>query len=146
MTQRPTRFWIFYVCFVFRFISPRLLPTINIQTRDSCRILKLHSDQKSQKSKLNKVTILEHVLHSCLSRERRRKQNNVTRERGERTTMQDECDPKYFFSIIVSHYSLHSRQWKRGISALDPILYWWQLTTSATWKLNSFLVVSLTDL
>ena len=29
----------------------------------------------------------------------------------------------FFFFIIVSHYSLHSRQWKRGISALDPILY-----------------------
>ena len=31
-------FWIFYVCFVFRFISRRLLSTINFQTRDSCRI------------------------------------------------------------------------------------------------------------
>ena len=31
-------------------------------------------------------------------------------ESGERTTMQDECDPKYCISISASHYSLHSHE------------------------------------
>ena len=29
--------------------------------------------------------------------------------------MRGECDPKYPYSLIVSHYSLHSPHWKRGI-------------------------------
>ena len=36
--------------------------------------------------------------------------NNVTEERGECTTMRDEYDPTYCFSLIVSYYSLHSQQ------------------------------------
>ena len=30
--------------------------------------------------------------------------------------MRGECDPKYRYSLAVSHYCLHSPHWKRGIS------------------------------
>ena len=29
--------------------------------------------------------------------------------------MRGKCDPIYRYSLFVSHYSLHSQQWKRGI-------------------------------
>ena len=35
--------------------------------------------------------------------------------------MRGECDPKYRYSLIVSHYSLHSPHWKRGISTCNPV-------------------------
>ena len=45
----------------------------------------------------------------------RRRMQNVTRGRGEWRIMRGECDPIYRYFLFVSHYSLHSRQWKRGI-------------------------------
>ena len=39
------------------------------------------------------------------------------------------CNPKHCFSLFVSHYSLNSRQWKRGIAGsnqLEDIRYMWQ--------------------
>ena len=32
--------------------------------------------------------------------------------------MRGECDPKHCYSLFVFHYSLHSRQWKRGITVI----------------------------
>ena len=53
--------------------------------------------------------------HSRLSRERRRMQNNMTRGRGAWRMTRGKCDPIHCDSLFISHYSLHSRQWKRGI-------------------------------
>ena len=40
--------------------------------------------------------------------------------------MRGECDPKYRYSLFVSHYSLHLPQWKRGIryTVGGRVRYW----------------------
>ena len=69
------------------------------------------------------ANVLNGSQNSRLSRERRRMQNNVTRGRGEWRIMQGECDPIYR-SLFISHYSLHWRQWKRGITVNLTLLHW----------------------
>ena len=54
------------------------------------------------------VNVLNSLKHSRLSCERRRKQNNAILEWGNWGIMRGESDPKYRYSLIVSHYSLHS--------------------------------------
>ena len=61
------------------------------------------------------ANVLNCSKHSRPSCERRRMQNNAIREWSYWRIMRGECDPKYRYSLIVSHYSLHSPHWKRGI-------------------------------
>ena len=56
------------------------------------------------------VNVLNSLKHSRPSCERRRKQNNAILEWGDWRIMRGECDPKYRYSLIVSHYSLQSPQ------------------------------------
>ena len=56
------------------------------------------------------VNVLNSLKHSRLSCERRRKQNNAILEGGDWRIMRGECDPKYRYSLFVSHYSLQSPQ------------------------------------
>ena len=56
------------------------------------------------------VNVLNSLKHSRLSCERRRKQNNAILEWGDWRIMRGECDPKYRYSLFVSHYSLQSPQ------------------------------------
>ena len=64
------------------------------------------------------TNVLNSLKYLRLSCKWRRIQNNVTHEWGECTTMREEYDPKNWFSLFLSHYSLHSQQWKQGITWL----------------------------
>ena len=63
------------------------------------------------------------LKHSRLPHERRRKQNNAIWEWGEWRIQRGECDPIYRYSVFVSHYSLHSPQWKQGITNSIDLLH-----------------------
>ena len=70
--------------------------------------------------------VLNGLKHSRLSHERRRMQHNVTRRWDEWRIMRGERDPiyrYYRYYPFVSHYSLHSTQWKRGITNKNQIEY-----------------------
>ena len=55
------------------------------------------------------ANVLNCSKHSRPSGEWRRMQNNAIREWSEWRIMRGECDPKYRYSLIVSHYSLARR-------------------------------------
>ena len=68
------------------------------------------------------TNVLNCLKPSCLSPERGRMQNNVTRARGmdkNSKGTRNKCDPSHWLSLFVSHCSLHSWQWRRVMTQIQ---------------------------